>query len=127
MFSVSPLFSAVKKETKQEKKARLDENLRIRKEAETARTELEATEAIRKAEQASVTPDKSIEATNEYIANSWDTFNRSVDTFFTNTNSPTENRSSVFLSTSGIKREGQKFDTEIDFKWASFLLNREKC
>lgn len=127
----------MKKETIDEKKERITKNRLIRIEAEKARSTLETelaveakkikeAEDIRKAEQASVTPDKMIEATNVYIANSWDLFNRSVDTYFTNTNSPTENRSSIFLSLSGTKRESQKADTDVDFQLRFDLPNTTK-
>lgn len=126
IFTVPAAFSRVKKETAKEKSIRLAENARIRKDAEEARTALESkkeeearkikeAEDIRKAEQASVTPDLSIAATNEYIATSWDQINRTVDTFFTNQSSPKLNKSSVFLSTSVTKREGEKTDTNVDF------------
>lgn len=113
---MTPVFSKTKMEIREELKARQAMTLKAREEAEAARSKLEEAEAIRKAEQASVTPDKSIQATNEYIATSWDMINRSVDTFFTNKESPTVNKSSLFLSLSAGKSESSKLENKIDFQ-----------
>lgn len=89
---------------------------KIRQEAEEARAKLEL-------EQAAVTPDESIAATNKYIANQWDYLNRSVDTFFTNKTSPLKNRSSIFLSLTATKTESQKPARDVDFKLRFDLPN----
>lgn len=136
LFSLS-IFSETDRLVNIERQTKKYQLLKVRIDAELARAKLESEQAemarkqkeaedIRKAEQASVTPDSGIATTNEYIANKWDFINRSVDTFFTNKESPAENRSSIFLSLSGTKSEGQKISNDVNFKVRFDLPNTTK-
>ncbi|MBC7429085.1 MAG: hypothetical protein H7336_10765 [Bacteriovorax sp.] len=67
------------------------------------------------------------DATNQFIATKWDTINRSVDTFFTNTESgQSENKNSVFAYTSFAKSERQKIQSAYDFQIKFDLPNTTK-
>lgn len=70
--------------------------------------------------------DNDIDATNLFIAEKWDQFNRSVDTFFTNRYSPRKNKSSIFAYTSIYQKEGQDRQTLYDFQLKFDLPNTTK-
>lgn len=70
--------------------------------------------------------DQEINASNQYIANRWDQFNRSVDTFFTNKSSPAKNKSSIFVYSTLYKKEGESVDVQYDFQLRIDLPNTTK-
>jgi hypothetical protein len=68
-----------------------------------------------------------LSASNTYIANTWDKFNKDVDIFFTNQRSSTgENKSSILIYSSFYKKEGRKMESEYDFKLRFDLPNTTK-
>jgi hypothetical protein len=68
-----------------------------------------------------------LNATNTYIANTWDKFNKDVDIFFTNQRSNIgENKSSILVYTSFYKKEGRKMESEFDFQIRIDLPNTTK-
>lgn len=66
-----------------------------------------------------------INTTNQYIATRWERLNRTVDLFFTNQTSLT-NDSSIFIYTSFYKRESEKIETAFDFQLKFDLPNTTK-
>lgn len=68
-----------------------------------------------------------LSASNTYIANTWDKFNKDVDIFFTNQRSSAgENKSSILIYSSFYKKEGRKIEPEYDFKLRIDLPNTTK-